>query len=111
MVPRKSSGWQSELRELPVMAAIEIKAKRASWNNEIGRDLDKLLQRMEVDPIQQGYIVVLFDAEKYPMAWQDVRTKIMVLRDKCPRNHDISIYFAPWSRIGVQPQWIDINHL
>lgn len=102
-------GWQEEVRRLPVLAAIELKDEGKPWSPNIEKDLDKLLQRMQNDPIQQGYLILLYDAEKYPLLWDDVSRSIKEGRDRYSRKPNVRVYFSPWSRRPVEPKWIDID--
>lgn len=105
-------GWQERLRDLSVMAAIELKNKGKPWSegkHSTEEDLEKLLHRMQTAPIQQGYLVVLYDAENYPLDWDYVSKRIKEIRDRYPQESKIAIYFFPWSRQPVEPKWFDIN--
>jgi len=94
------------------LAAIELKNKGQPWTtgkNSIEMDLEKLLHRMQTDPIEHGYLVVLYDAEKYFLAWEHVSNRIKEIGDRYPRKQNITVCFFPWSRQPVEQKWFDID--
>lgn len=105
-------GWQGKVRELEVLAAIELKDDNGEcWNNSIEKDLRKLLERMQSTPIQQGYLAILFNAEINPLNYGGVCKEIKKIRNEYSLKPSIMIYFFPWSSQPVSSKGIDINSL
>lgn len=101
--------WQKRMRELPVLAVIELKNEGEWWNDNIRKDLCKLVHRMQTDGIEHGYMVILFDAEKYPLALELAKNRLKEIRQEY--SPKIRVYFFSWSRQHVQREYVDIESL
>lgn len=104
---RWKSNWQEETRKLEVSVVIEIKNDNGDrWNDNIRKDLDKLVERLQVDPIEYGYLLILYDATEEQLQWVDIKDEIAQKRTMLPSNKGISVYFAPCGDNSVVANWI-----
>lgn len=100
---RWEPNFQKEAVKLDMAAAMEIKVRGWAWDHNIKDALAKLLERMSLDPIKNGYLIIFYDAKKQPMPiWANVMSEITQLRG----NKNVKIYFAPCNDQSVQARWI-----
>ncbi len=105
---RHLPNWQEELRKLHALAAVEIKSKNCDiWNDNIESDLDKLVERIGVDPIEQGYLLIFYDAnKKQKLSLSAIKPIVSQKRKQLPDGKEVKLFFAPCCVASLYPTWI-----